>query len=244
MRIGDSNRLKTVPDVSRRRSASSGGGEAGPAPRNLSDVTSIMGIPANELTPKVHDAIVKLMAEVERLRQRVEEQTARIAYLEQLADQDTLAPVANRRAFVRELSRVMSYSARYGAPSSVIYFDLNDLKAINDTYGHAAGDAALLRVAAVLTEHVRESDLVGRLGGDEFGVVLAHADEATATEKAVQLVDRIEREPLKWQDQRIQLKLAYGTNTFRGGGNAGDALEAADRAMYARKNGDKVKTAL
>lgn len=209
------------------------------APRPAADSASVLGIPEHELTPKVRDAIMRLMAEVDALRRDLERSQERIAYLERLADQDALAPVANRRAFVRELSRVMAFSERYNAPASVIYFDVNGLKPINDTYGHAAGDAALMRVADVLVENVRESDVVGRLGGDEFGVILSQADDATAAEKARSLVSKIESEPMEWQDAQIPIHVSYGVYTFRGGDSAGEALEAADRAMYAHKQSRK-----
>ena len=114
----------------------------------------MLGIPASELTPKVQEAIARLMAEVDSMRLELDESRQRIEYLEQLADQDTLAPVANRRAFVRELTRNLSYSERYGTPSSVIYPDLNGLKRLNDTKGHAAGDAAILKVPNLLAANV------------------------------------------------------------------------------------------
>ena len=91
-----------------------------------------MGIPEAEFTPKVRAAIMALMEEVDRLRRELQQTPARIAYLEQLADEDSLPPIANRRAFVRELSRMMSFAERYDTPASVIYFDVNDLKVIND----------------------------------------------------------------------------------------------------------------
>ena len=83
-----------------------------------------------------------------------------------------MLPLLNRRAFVRELTRYISFAGRYNTPASLIYFDLNHLKKTNDTLGHAAGDAVLAHFTEVLTAHVRDSDSVGRLGGDEFGVLL------------------------------------------------------------------------
>ena len=80
----------------------------------------------------------------------------------------------------------------YGSPGSVLYFDLNGMKHINDKYGHPAGDATLQHFATVLVNNVRDSDVVGRLGGDEFGVILAQADMAQAEEKAGQLMDQLE----------------------------------------------------
>ena len=239
MRIDNSNRVGSVNATRGERARSTGRAGAADAARAPADTASVMAIPPNELTPKVRDAIMTLMAEVDRLRKEVEEQRARVAHLEQLADQDPLTPLVNRRAFVRELSRVVSFSERYGTPASVIYFDLDGLKAINDTHGHAAGDAAIQQVAAALMSNVRESDIVGRLGGDEFGVLLTHADEQATAEKAVQLARTIEDRPLTWQGARIELRLAYGVYTFRGGEDARAALDAADRAMYARKNAAK-----
>src|SRR3546814_12997039 len=83
------------------------------------------------------------MADVYALRQELEEAHQRVGYLEQLADQDTLAPVLNRRAFIRELDRMAAFEVRYGAAGAVLYFDLDHLKAINDRCGHAPGDAVL-----------------------------------------------------------------------------------------------------
>ncbi len=201
----------------------------------IKDSASIMGIPEVELTPKVHAAIMALLEEVARLRQDLEESKARIGYLEQLADQDALVPVANRRAFVRELSRMASFAERYTAPSAVLYFDVNGMKQINDNMAHAAGDAAIKHVAKMLSDNVRESDIVGRLGGDEFGVILANADQAAAQEKAAFLASKIESQPFEWEGKKISLKVAYGAYAFKGGDDAHKALDAADRDMYGRK---------
>jgi diguanylate cyclase (GGDEF)-like protein len=100
----------------------------------------------------------------------------------------------------------------------------------------------LQRVAEILTENVRESDVVGRLGGDEFGVLLAHADEAAATEKALQLADSIEHASIDWNGTAIPLKVAFGAYTFSGDENASEALAEADKKMYAQKNAAKVPT--
>jgi len=195
----------------------------------------VAGIPEHELTPKVRVAIEMLMAEVQRLREELQQQQSRTAYLERLADEDSLVPVYNRRAFVRELSRMTSFAERYGTPSSLLYFDVNGMKTINDTHGHGVGDAALRHIGETLLAQVRESDVVGRLGGDEFGVILAQADGASAQEKASHLVSAIEGSPLKVGDLTPPMHAAYGLYTFTGGENVGEALERADKAMYARK---------
>lgn len=237
MKVGDNKRIggsQPVEPAGRRTVANPA---AKPAVERTEPAvtTSIMGIPEAEFTPKVRAAILALMEEVDKLRREVQQSQARIAYLEQLADQDPLMPVGNRRAFVRELSRMMSFAERYQTPSSVIYFDVNGLKTINDTLGHAAGDAVLVEVAQVLVKNVRDSDFVGRLGGDEFGVILAYTDQATANEKAVALAAAIASRPVDWQGKLLNVSVSWGAHSFRGGGDAAGALDAADRAMYERK---------
>jgi len=212
-------------------------------PTAAADTATVMGIPEAELTPHVRAAITALMEEVGRLREELRLTKARIGDLEELADTDALLPLINRRAFVRELSRMMSYAERYGTPHTLIYFDLNGMKAINDTHGHAAGDAALIHVAGVLNESTRESDVVGRLGGDEFGVLLAQADETTAREKAEALAERISTEGVPWKGKTLALTVAFGVHPIRRGQDVDDAIQAADRAMYANKNQGRRKAA-
>jgi diguanylate cyclase (GGDEF)-like protein len=210
--------------------------------RSIADVASVLDIPESEFTPKVQAAITALMGEVERLRRDLQQSQARVAHLEQLADQDTLTPVSNRRAFVRELTRMMAFADRYDAVSSLVYFDLNGLKPVNDSYGHAAGDAVIAHVARVLVQNVRDSDIVGRLGGDEFGVLLAYTDEAGAREKATALATAVAAQPVDWNGVQIPTSVSWGVHTFRNGDKAHEALDAAaqaidaaDRAMYAQK---------
>lgn len=205
------------------------------APREIQDTTSIMGIPAEEMTPKVRNAIMTLMEEVGEVRRAMDSAHRRIAELEKLADQDPLVQMANRRAFVRELGRMISFSARYNIPTSIVYFDLNDLKMVNDRHGHNAGDAALIHVAGLLQAHIRESDLAGRLGGDEFAIILPNASEQAAQDKGATLAQLIAQTPLDWEGEPISLSVAHGAYSFRPGENADAALAEADRKMYAQK---------
>jgi diguanylate cyclase (GGDEF)-like protein len=217
--------------AAQRASAAKPGAQAKPA----ADVSSVLGIPEAEFTPRVRDAIMSLMAEVERLRRDLERAKARLDAAEAMADQDGLLPVLNRRAFVREMSRAISYGERYDAPSALIYFDLDGFKAINDAFGHAAGDAALAHVGNLLTANVRESDIVGRLGGDEFGVILAKADRGQAEKKARALVDLLAANPFGWEGKPLALSFAFGVHTFKKGDSADAAMASADKAMYAAK---------
>lgn len=214
------------------RSAEAAQARAVPPPE---DVATVMGIPEAELTPKVRQALQQLMAEVHALRQELDEVRQRAGYLEQLADQDTLAPVLNRRAFIRDLGRMVAFEERYGAAGAVIYFDVNGLKALNDAHGHAAGDAVLKRVCEILLRETRASDVVGRLGGDEFGVILAQSGLEPAAAKAAKLAEAIAAAEVVWEGQALRITVAYGVHALGRGQQADDALNAADQAMYANK---------
>ncbi|HJW40185.1 MAG TPA: GGDEF domain-containing protein [Rhizomicrobium sp.] len=198
---------------------------------------SVLGIPENEFTPRVSDAIVMLMGEVDSLRQELSGMRDRLEKAEKNADQDHLVPLLNRRAFVRELTRYIAFAGRYGTPSSLIYFDLNGFKAINDAIGHAGGDAVLKNFAAVLAANVRDSDCIGRLGGDEFGVLLSHADQAKAHKKADILAEKLRAAPTSWNGKSIQISFAYGAFELKAGDDADLAMARADEAMYAHKRG-------
>ncbi len=240
MKIGAYSSLPRVSAVDRPRgTARSGAGVATreasvDAPRAV-EVSDFFGVPEGELTPKVREALLGLMDEVDSLRRELQAARGKISELEELADKDPLMPVANRRAFVREMSRMMSYTERYGVPSSLVFFDVNGLKQINDTMGHAAGDKALLSVATTLGENVRDTDVVGRIGGDEFGVILAQADEDVAREKAQQLVDAIRAKPVDIDGIIMHVDVAHGVFPFGRGDDASTALAEADRRMYRRK---------
>src|SRR5690606_37882743 len=107
------------------------------------DSTAFLGLTDADLTPAVQKALQTLLVEVEDLRGEVARLKARLAEAEGLADRDGLTPLLNRRAFLRELSRIRTFAQRYGSPASLVFFDLDDFKNVNDRFGHAAGDAAL-----------------------------------------------------------------------------------------------------
>ena len=197
--------------------------------------TLLPGVADATIPPELRDAVERLAAERDHLRDDLARARQRIAVLERLADADALTPVANRRAFMRYLARMIGYTHRYGVAASVVYFDINNMKQINDEHGHPAGDAALRHMATVLRDNIRLSDFVGRLGGDEFGVILAQTDEEQAHAKAASLAEAIGKTPLRWGDHAIAVTAAYGVYAFTADDNAQRAIEAADRAMYEQK---------
>jgi diguanylate cyclase (GGDEF)-like protein len=217
---------------SKSGAASAASASAAGAPH---DTASIMGVPEAELTPNVQRALLSLMSEVDQLRRETEALRAKVRDLETLADRDVFLPVLNRRAFLREVSKALALAERHDAPSALIYLDLNGFKKINDTYGHAAGDAALKQVSDLIAAHVRETDAVGRLGGDEFGVVLTLTPAAAAERKATELAETIASTPILHDGVEMSLGAAWGVRALERGVDVETAMAEADAAMYARK---------
>jgi diguanylate cyclase (GGDEF)-like protein len=221
--------------VRRRVALQTAAGPYGDAAARAADSTAFLGLDETELTPQVQAALAQLFTEIDELRKEVARLKAHLTEAETLADEDVLTPVANRRAFMRELTRTTAFAQRYGGPAALVYFDLDGFKQVNDRFGHAAGDDALKTVAQRLLTHVRESDLVGRIGGDEFGVILNQVDEAAATAKAAQLASAIEAEPIACGDYMTPLHVTWGVRAIDGSVPAEGLLSEADARMYAAK---------
>ena len=199
------------------------------------DHVEVLGLSETELTPAVQSALATLMVELQTLRGEAQRLKARLAEAEAAADADPLTSARNRRAFVRELARVAAHARRYGSPASLVYVDVDGLKSLNDRFGHAAGDAALQAVADTLASHVRASDAVGRMGGDEFAVLLANADRAAAEAKAAALAGLVGAEPVRAGDQRVQVSVSWGACQIDPAKDPEALIAEADAAMYAMK---------
>lgn len=182
------------------------------------------------------DASVEALADENALlRASIAEMRERMEELEKLADSDTLTPLPNRRRFLRELDRVVGQANRHGTPAAVLYVDLNGLKRVNDRHGHLAGDAALIHVARLLQGLLRSTDVVARIGGDEFGLILDHLDHNSAIETAERLGRCIAGSPLDLGGTEVTLQAAIGVATILAGDSAEDVMRRADRNMYLAK---------
>ena len=184
-----------------------------------------------DVRTELHD----LRREVDRLSSELADMRAHSSLLESLAQEDPLTGLLNRRGFFRDLARAVAYRTRYGTDIAILLADLDAFKPINDTYGHEAGDKALVHVAGLLRNNVRASDSVARLGGDEFGLILWHADEAAARQKAASLEDLIATSAVNLEGETLRLGCSVGVAALTTSDAAEDAVARADRAMYARK---------
>ena len=166
--------------------------------------------------------------------------TARVRYEERLrhmADHDQLTGLFNRRRFEEELKRELARAGRYASDhSAVLSIDIDNFKGINDSAGHAAGDAVLTHVAHVLSHRSRASDVVARLGGDEFAVLLSAVDVDDARTAAEQLLAEIRSSPATYGGRPFRVTGSIGVAAFESDdATAGEVMVNADLAMYAAK---------
>ncbi len=194
-----------------------------------------MAPPTSKPRAKPRALPMRLAAELDALKEELARARARVAELELRVDEDPLTGLLNRRGFQRALERALAYVQRYGATAALLFLDLDGFKAVNDRHGHAAGDWALGRLARLISGHVRASDVVARIGGDEIVVLLwnLRADQAEAKARAIE--DLIAASPFEQSGKRFKLGLSVGFTMLAPGDTAAAALARADAAMYARK---------
>lgn len=179
--------------------------------------------------------LAAMETENNRLRTEIAELRLQLLDLERAADTDPLIPVYNRRAFMREVTKAQSVMDRYDIASSMIFFDLNGFKKINDQYGHLIGDELLTNIGLALSNAVRDCDVVARLGGDEFGVLLFKMEKDLAKIKASALACRIAEQSIDMGNETISVSAAWGIAACTIEKTADQILATADRAMYKAK---------
>lgn len=157
----------------------------------------------------------------------------RIAHL---ADHDSLTGLINRRRFQEKLDEYIAYAQRYGTQGALVFIDLDQFKYINDTYGHHTGDEYLRQVSNHLQAHLRQTDVIGRLGGDEFGIILPNATEVQAGKVCRLLLQQMNSQEFIHDGRRIPFSASIGVALFPSHGHkASDLLAKADSAMYNAK---------
>ncbi|MEO7564250.1 MAG: GGDEF domain-containing protein [Sphingomicrobium sp.] len=180
----------------------------------------------------------ELVAKIDDLKAQVASLEQKVTILDALAHQDTLVAMPNRRGFLRALERLIAHGARYGEEAAMLFVDLDGLKSINDSFGHRAGDEALIRVSSLLAEGIRRSDLVARIGGDEFGILLENANEERARETAVRLSDTICNCEFRHERDELPLSVSVGVAMIGKDDSVETIMARADAEMYRGKAAD------
>ncbi|MDC7683473.1 GGDEF domain-containing protein [Asticcacaulis sp. BYS171W] len=212
---------------------------ATPRPQTTSQAAPTLAETGEEWPYAARALIDSLIRENTRLKADMKALSEQAQAAEHLADHDVLTPTLNRRAFLRDMARAMSDCKRYGEAAVLIFLDMDGFKSINDTYGHAAGDAALIYVAELLKANVREGDSVGRMGGDEFAILLRHADLAVARSKAQKLEAELHLGTFEYQGLYLKTGGSFGVRAYDGQTSAEAWVSEADAAMFLVKKASR-----
>lgn len=181
-------------------------------------------------------AVIARAEEIARAAGRViRGQAARIRMLEHLADTDPLTGLLNRRGLCARLAERLSEARRHNEQGVVLFVDMDGLKRINDRLGHAAGDAAIRMVAEGLGASVRAHDAVGRIGGDEFAVVMSRIGHECGLASAARIGRAVGRLTLVHEGEAVPLSVSIGLAPFTGVEAPDELLDRADDAMYREK---------
>lgn len=160
--------------------------------------------------------------------------------LEQLSDTDELTGLKNRRAFNAALEAEIKKAARYDRQFSLLMLDADDLKPVNDRFGHGVGDKLIISIAQVIQESLRETDVLARYGGDEFVVILTETPKDRAIDVAERIRTSVENTSFSSAGERVSSTISVGVSCFAGEIEHGDEMVArADKKLYESKRKGK-----
>lgn len=181
-----------------------------------------------------------LNLKLEEQRRKLEEEVARRLKMEEelwtLAHCDALTGIANRRAMHLRATKMLEEARLSGAPCAMIVLDIDHFKGINDTHGHAAGDAAIIRVAEIARSGLRDQkDIAARMGGEEFAMLLNAADIGVGLAVAERLRKEIETTVITCEGKSFGLTVSFGVAASAGGCTYESLIQTADKALYRAK---------
>ncbi|QUX91647.1 diguanylate cyclase response regulator [Marinomonas sp. A3A] len=186
------------------------------------------------ISQKVLSAKMLAMQRIADMRRRLVDSNLA---LEHLASTDHLTDVANRRSFELMLDREMSFTRRYGVPMAFAMFDLDKFKVVNDTYGHDAGDAVLVEVSKRIKIALRDSDIIGRLGGEEFGIILHNVKEGDVFKVFDRYRSIVADHPVIHEGTVIPITASIGVALYTGKlEDKAAVLKRADECLYEAKD--------
>jgi diguanylate cyclase len=188
------------------------------------------------LLSRIVQANDMLQQRLDLAEQTLKNQAAEITSYMSEARTDTLTSLPNRRVFDDDLARRIAEFRRHGTPLSVLLIDIDHFKKFNDRHGHLAGDAILAKVASVLRDTMRESDLVTRLGGEEFAILLPGTDVGEASEAAERARLAIDQAAFQYEGKQMRVTVSCGVAKVGAADDAKAVVKRADQALYASKS--------
>lgn len=188
-----------------------------------------------ELIQQLTSKVKALETDGQQLRQRLEQ-------TQQEAIQDALTGLPNRKAYEERVAAEVARTRRYNNPLTMVVWDVDLFKTINDNYGHAAGDRVLRVIAETLREHIRETDFLARYGGEEFILLLPQTKISVAKTVCNKLRLLIEDTPFHFQDKRVSVTISGGMAQYQGEEAVTQFFERADKALYQAKQNGRNRT--
>jgi len=182
------------------------------------------------------------VAFIELFRQLIGSSIGNIKLFEKtqrLAQTDGLTSMYNHRTFYESLETETRRLQRYGGELSIIMADIDNLKPINDTYGHRAGDMAIKQISRCINACIRQIDIASRYGGDEFAIILPNTCLDDALMVANRIVKTVSATPMIWDHNKLEMSISVGVGKFNDNHNPGDVTRATDEALYAAKQAGK-----
>lgn len=206
-------------------------------------VGEVQNLKPKDIAPGEADRIRILETQIVALRREL--LTLRIANseLERVVERDTLTPLYNRRYFINALNEHLKRLERYGTRSVLVFVDVDGLKTVNDTHGHGAGDFALIHVAELLSSNIRTTDIVARIGGDEYAIVLEELSKEEAQAKVASLKEAIAGTPCEFNGERLVLGASFGMAVMMLSDTEETLMARADADMYANKRNSRMRRA-
>ena len=196
------------------------------------------------LTDKTDDSVFTTedISAIELFRQLIGASIGNINLFEKTQRQaktDGLTGMLNHRTFYETLETELRRSQRYGGQISIIMADIDNLKPINDTFGHRSGDLAIKQISRRIIACIRQIDIAARYGGDEFAVILPNTSLADAMVVAERMVNMVADSPMIWDQKEIKLSISVGVGQYNADISSDDVTKATDRALYAAKQAGK-----
>jgi len=194
----------------------------------------------NQLKGKIDLANQELREKNIQLGGRTQELEQALELVSSMATTDWLTELPNRRKFDETLSRMFHQSERFAEETTLVLFDLDRFKLINDSHGHGAGDEALRAIGTLLCSHARKTDLPARLGGDEFGVLLYHTNIEQAEIFVKKLMDSVRTHSFEYDGFQLNVGISIGIAQYAHSMESPQELYyAADKALYQSKEGGR-----
>jgi diguanylate cyclase len=209
-------------------------------PRGMEELFEAMTASSSWLLGQVDNS----RKELERTREQLDEVHRQLEQARSEAVSDPLTRLPNRRALDPALSREVARARRNDVPLCVAVIDIDHFKRVNDQFGHAAGDAALVHLAQVLKPAVRETDMLARFGGEEFVLVLPDTALPGAEFTMNRLLRAIERAPLEFEGKQIPIRFSAGLAQWQSGESPEQVVKRADEAMYQAKAAGRGRVAV